>query len=213
MKFLIILVLLFVSCSHPFNGNNSATTGTQEGKNLELNTPNRDWEPIFFEEINERVKIAKLNHLRSAVLPNDDLELRVWIGFGLIPLEGFVIKRSSGKWSAVHIRSIGPHLPRRDYQHALPSPKSGWETLWKRLNDEEVETLPDSSQLKDGVLALDGESFVVEINMNGSYRTYMYANPHLQKWPEAKRMIRVAKIILEEFQINRRLLAESPVPS
>ncbi|MGH9961007.1 MAG: hypothetical protein ACREBC_28455, partial [Pyrinomonadaceae bacterium] len=71
-----------------------------------------------------------------------------------------------------------------------------------------VLTLPDSSQLKDEVIAVDGESFVVEINMNASYRTYSYSNPHFQKWPEAKLMIRIAQTILEEFNIERRLHAQ-----
>lgn len=208
MKILVILPLLLASCFVPYQGNNNVTPAIQEEKKLKPNVTNNDWEPIFFEEINARAKIAKLGDLRSTVLPDDDLELRVWMGFGVIPLEGFVIKRRNGQWSAIQIRSINPRLPRRDYQHTLPSPKSGWETCWERLTDEGVLTLPDSSQLKDAVIAGDGESFVVEINMNKSYRTYRYGNPHLQKWPEAKRMIKIAEIILEEFNIKRRLLAQ-----
>jgi len=57
------------------------------------------WQPIFFEEINNRAKFAKLASLRKVSLPEDDLELRIWIGFGAIPLEGFVIKRRSSRWA------------------------------------------------------------------------------------------------------------------
>lgn len=208
MKFLLTLLLLLAFCFVAYQVNNDVTSVVQEEKKLEPRTPNSDWIPIFFEEINGRAKIARLRDLRLALLPNDDLELRVWIGFGLIPLEGFVIKRSSGQWSGVHIRSISPRLARRDYQRPLPSPKSGWESFWKRLTDEGALTLPDSSQLKDEVITVDGESFVVEINMNKAYRTYRYSNPHLQKWPEAKKMIRIAEIIIDEFNIERRLLAQ-----
>jgi hypothetical protein len=212
MGTLVVMSIFLASC-FTNDGNINVPSAVQEKKHLEPKKQNSAWEPIFFKEINERARIAKLSDLRSGVLPNDDLEVRVWIGFGLVPLEGFVIKRRSGQWSATHIRSITAQLNRRDYQKALGPPKSGWETFWERLTDEGVLTLPDSSQLKDAAITGDGESFVVEAYVNKSYRTYKYSNPHLQKWPEAVRMINIAKIILEEFNINRRLLASGQVPS
>src|SRR5437867_12286517 len=47
---------------------------------------------IFFQEINERSKIARLRPLKTVTFPAEDLEVRLWIGFGLIPLEGLIIK-------------------------------------------------------------------------------------------------------------------------
>lgn len=207
MKILLVLSILLVSCSISAPQDGVDSPMTQDKKMLKLIIPNANWEPIFFEEINERAKVAKLTNLRSTVLPNDDLELRVWIGFGLSPLEGFVIERTSGRWAAVHLRPIHRQLPRYSYQNTLTAPKSGWEQLWHRLVNEGVLTLPDSSELKDEVRVRDGESYVVEINMSKFYRTYRYGNPHLQKWPEAKGMVRIAEILYEEFGIKRRALS------
>ncbi len=182
------------------------TTLSQKEPRMPSITHEKAWEPIFFEEINERAKLAKLGNLRRATLPKDDLELRVWIGFGVIPLEGIIIRRRSGRWSALHLRSLTPHLARHNYEKALGVPKSGWDPLWQHLVREGILTLPDSSELKDDVLVMDGESFVIEVNKGGSYRTYKYSNPDLQKWPEAKRITEIVQTILNEFDIHRPLL-------
>jgi hypothetical protein len=167
------------------------------------------WEPFYFEEINKRVKLAKLDDLRKIILPKDDLELRVWIGFGAIPLEGIIIKKRDGQWSAIHLRSRNPRLSHLNYNQTLSPPKSGWDTFWHSLVEKGTLTLPDSSELKDKKLAFDGESFVVEINKEGSYRTYLYENPAIQKWPEAKKVINIVQGILDEFNIQRVLVKAS----
>jgi hypothetical protein len=171
--------------------------------------PQKAWKPIFFREIDKRARLAKLRDLSRTTLQKDDLELRLWIGFGLIPLEGVIMKKRNGQWSALHLRSISPHLSRRDYQKPLAAPKSGWEPLWQHLVRDGILTLPDSSELKDEVLARDGESFVIEVNQGGAYQTYMYSNPHLQKWSEAKKIIEIVQTILNEFDINRPLLGRT----
>ena len=48
---------------------------------------------------------------------------------------------------------------------------------------------------------LDGMSYVVEYNRDGSYRTYMYDNPDNAKCDEAKRMIKIGNMIAEEFNL------------
>lgn len=163
------------------------------------------WEPIFFREIDKRAKLARLKPLRRTILPKDDVELRVWIGFGLIPLEGIIIKKSQGQWSAKHLRSISPRLARSDYSQVLTAPKSGWASFWQQVAEKGVFTLPDSSELTDEVLAFDGESYVVETNREGAYRTYHYNNPALQQWPEARKIIEIVQSILDEFGIQRKL--------
>ena len=65
---------------------------------FKLIIPKSIWEPIFFKAIDERAGIANLSSLRVELRKND-LELRLWNGFGLTLLEGFVLRRVSGKWS------------------------------------------------------------------------------------------------------------------
>ncbi len=199
MKTILALSLLLVSCSATLQKSAATIPVPQEKTELRLIIPKDTWEPIFFEEINKRAKIAKLRNLRSTILPGDDLEVRVWVGFGLSALEGFIIRRDAGQWSAKHLEGIYPGLPRSEYQKKLQVPKSGWEAFWKRVVDEGLLTLPDSSDLKNGKLIEDGASYVVETNMNRTYRTYQYGNPDWQEWKEAKQIIKISNIIAEEF--------------
>src|SRR6185369_12431216 len=111
MKSLCLVILLlspFLRISE-FQKGATVNPVTSEFK---LIVPKAGWEQIFFEAINERTRIANLRSLRVA-LPKDDLELRVWNGFGLTALEGFVLQRRGGKWSAVHLEGIHSGLPKR----------------------------------------------------------------------------------------------------
>ena len=171
-----------------------------QGRDREdLSVHNNRWEAVFFREINERSKLARLENLRTVVLQNGDLELRVWIGFGPVSLKGFVINKRGSAWSATYLRSINPSVSSDDYQKILAAPKSGWEGLWKRLSDDGVLTLPGSSESG----WLDGESFVVEIKTGRTYRTYMYNNPEFKKSPEGRKIIEIVQTIRDEFDVPR----------
>lgn len=176
----------------------------QEKEKLQLVIPEATWEPVFFEHINEGAKAAKLPDLRKLVLTGGDLEIRIWIGFGISELEGFIIRRSNNKWSAFNIKGIDPRLGRKNPLITFLTPKSGWEIFWNRLKDEGVLILPDASELKDEAVIKDGVSYVVEINTNKTYRTYHYSNPEYQGWKEAKHIIKIGGILLEEFNLRSR---------
>jgi hypothetical protein len=64
------------------------------------------------------------------------------MGFGLTALRGFVLKRSSGQWTATFVRGILPRLAKKEYQIALQTPKSGWDGLWQSLTSKGLLTLP-----------------------------------------------------------------------
>jgi len=170
----------------------------QRGKRTQSTAHSEGWQRFLFAEIDGRAKLSKLENLQSIILPNDDLELRVWIGFGPAVLEGFVIERQSNHWSAMHLRSISPQVVRVDIPKKLATPESGWEAFWQRLTSEGVLTLPDSGPAFSFV---DSEAFVVEIRTGRSYRTYMY-DTHSET-PEAKRMTRIVQTIREEFKVPR----------
>lgn len=195
MKTKIRLALLSLILLVPF-------TVAQEKKQLQLSVPKATWEPIFFDHINKGAKAARLPDLRKAVLPNDDMEVRIWIGFGLTELEGFIIRRSNDKWVAFRIKGIDPRLSWKNPQITFLTPKSGWNNFWRCLTDEGILTLPDASELKNEARINDGVSYVVEINMNKTYRTYHYSNPEYQKWEEAKHIIQIEDILLEEFNLK-----------
>jgi len=157
--------------------------------------------PLFAETIHKRAEKASLPPLKSKNLSEDDIEFRVWVGFGKKPLEGFVISRIGGQWGGTFLESINL-TTRPPYRRKL-SPKPGWKQLWSQLVDAGLLTLPDSSQLKDEVLVCDGTSYVVEVKQGSVYRTYAYLNPHYQKWLESKQMLRIADFLYTGFGIER----------
>jgi hypothetical protein len=180
---------------------NKTESITRTEQVFRLDVPKATWEPIFFESIDERAKTAKLRSLR-APLPEGDLELRVWGGFGLTSLEGFVLRRSSGRWSAIHLDGIYQGLPRNKYQLNLSEPKSGWDATWQRFVSLGILDLPDAESAGCSTRVNDGFSYVVETNVNSTYRTYMYDNPEYSKCDDAKRMLAIAAAIADEFGVQ-----------
>jgi hypothetical protein len=213
MKRILVLVLFFTSCSAPSvqnnvtsiavlqdkNSNPSQNNGNsvvvQQHENFRVILPKSSWEQLFFESINERIRRSQLSNLRLKALPDNDLELRVWRGFGKSPLKGFVLKRTSGEWTAFDISWEAP----RNLNDRTDVSTNDREEVWKKLTDAGILTLPDADEIKCSGNAFDGTSYVVEYNLGNSYRTYMYDNPDYAKCDEAKQMLTINKIIDEEF--------------
>ena len=198
---LVIILTLMMSGSFLSSPQSKRVTPAPKRKELQLNIPKATWEPIFFRSINERAKQGRLKTLRSAALPGDDFEVRVWHGFGLTLLEGFVLKRAGAQWSAIHLRGITRNMRSQEFQKTLQPPKSGWDKSWQRLQDAGILSLPDAFGIECSPMDVDGMSYVVEYNRDGIYRTYMYDNPENAKCDEAKRMIKIGNIIAEEFNL------------
>ena len=201
MKELALLIVLITSCSSLPQPQGKKTTPAPERKELQLDIPKDGWEPIFFKSINKRANISNLKTLRADTLPENDLEVRIWHGFGLTALEGFVLKRAAGQWSAIKLEGIHPGLPQSEYQKILAAPKSGWELSWQRLEEAGISTLPDASAIGCSAMMNDGMSYVVEFKRRGIYRTYLYDNPSYAKCDEAKQMIKIGNIVSEEFGV------------
>ena len=119
-------------------------------KELKVEIPDATWPPVVFKPIDTVTEFASLKRLRETHLAEDDLEIRIWRGFSLAPLEGVVLTRISGKWSALYLISDVYVDIKGAYVKQLKAPKSGWDTLWNNLDAEGVSTLPDSSQVDCG---------------------------------------------------------------
>ena len=63
------------------------------------------WEKIYFEETNAVTRLAAQNELRKVQFGKEDFEVRIWRGFALMPLEGLILRRAGGEWSALHLKS------------------------------------------------------------------------------------------------------------
>jgi len=140
--------------------------------------------------INEQTKLARLSSLEGVKLSPNNMEVRIWHGFGLIVPQGLIIKRIDGQWSAMLAASSG---------RKIDQPKSGWESCWIRLTNAGLLKLPDATRLGKEPVDPDVLSYVVELNVNGEYRSYHYTYPEASEHEEAKRMMQIGEIIADEF--------------
>ena len=183
--------------------------------------PKAFWVGIYFESINGLTKKVNWTPLRDVDMQAGawSFELRVWSGFGLTPLDGIRLCRNGDEWTGFYVTEEyfkaqeyrqKHHLLTENqkafyalYQDAKPlytlKPKTDWEGLWKKVEALGILTLPDDSTLPNKGLVRDGICYVVEINDGGRYRTYMYDNPQFQKWPEAKKIIKIIETLRDEF--------------
>lgn len=160
------------------------------------------WEPIFFKMINERLAESGIAELRTGQMTGNDFEVRVWVGFGGRGEDGIILRYSSSQWSGLHLHGIlrGPRLV--STVSNLAAPRSGWEAAWQKLTQAGLLTLPDALAVGCSTQIFDGMSYVVEINKDQKYRTYLYDNPSHSKCSEAKQMLEIGGILAEEFELS-----------
>ena len=192
MKFLLLLSLFLGTCPPA-----QVDCPTQASVPVPQQTPNE----TVSAGVDRVSRLAGLAPLKTAKRGKADLEVRVWYGFGLILLEGFVIKRINNQWHAFHLKADG-HSTRYITKVArirLPAPRSGWKKCWQRLADAGVLTLPSEIGEPDP----DVEGFYVETVAHGAYRNYEYISPEYSESPNAKRMLAIGDVIFEEFGLAR----------
>ncbi len=182
---------------------------TQRKQELRRVIPER-WASYSFKWIDERTDAANLPKLRTILLPDDDLEVRVWVGFGIEGEDALILRRSAGQWSALHLHGMYKQYPPKKYQETfpMPAPKSGWERAWQKLVGEGLLTLPEASEVQCEGRTLDGTSYGVEVNMDRTYRIYSYDNPNHAKCSQAKQMLKIGEIIAEEFGLEEFKITE-----
>lgn len=168
---------------------------------LKVSVPQASWEPIFFRQINAVASLSGQSDLRTTQLPRGDIEVRIWRGFGLSPLEGITLRRSGSQWSGSYVRADHYYEPTKADRRELSHPRSGWDTLWTSLVNERLLSLPDASEINCNVGGLDGIGMVVETNADNMYRTYMCDMPSELKCNEDKNILAIADILFKEFDL------------
>ncbi|HEX6278485.1 MAG TPA: hypothetical protein VFZ49_00600 [Pyrinomonadaceae bacterium] len=163
--------------------------------------------PTFHETIDQAAASVGKQNLRKTALGVDDIEVRVWGGFGMTSVRGFLITRKGGVWAASSIEAEF-NMPRslKYKETALSEPARGWEAPWQSLLEHRLLTLPDAESIDCSAMYEDGYSYVVEIKKGKSYRTYMYDNPHHKfdnRCPEADEILAIANIIMNDYRLAR----------
>jgi hypothetical protein len=195
VKLLLLLLLLLSACSH------FPTTRTAPLNNSPTPVSERTPDEFISRDIDRVAKLAGFAPLKTTNQGHGDVEVRVWYGFGLIALEGFVIKRNNNQWSAFHLKADHYSLvyAKRVARLQLAIPKSGWEQCWLQLANGGVLSLPSGTEGPDP----DVEAFYVETMDSGTYRNYEYITPEYSDTPNAKRMLAIGDIISDEFGLKR----------
>jgi len=194
-------VSLLVGCGSP-KTSDSVRAHPAPSQQLRLEIPQTSWVPIFFKEIDQLATIGNLPSLRTIVLPNDDLEARLWVAGGNFGMDGIVVRKTSGSWSGTYLHGFSKEPNFKKYAEPLQAPRSGWDTTWQRLAEAGLLTMPDASQVQCNVNGKDGVGFVFETNVNGTYRTYFYDNPAFAECDEAKQLLNIISIIDREFGLQ-----------
>lgn len=169
----------------------------QDSQKVKIELPNSSWESIFFKTINKTTELASLEELRKTKLNGDDIEVRVWRGFGLGDLEGVILKRTNNQWKAFHVKANDYVEPQQSEVKELNPPKSGWDSFWKNVTEQGLLTLRDPSEINCEDSGIDGTGYVIEINQNKIYRTYKIREGG--KCSGVRQMETIDDLIGEEF--------------
>jgi len=90
--------------------------------------------PWAFEEIDNVAAKAGKRNLRAIQLDANDIEIRVWGGFGRTGTQGFILNRTGKQWAAVVIR---PEFKKpRTWKFnvvSLAEPSQSWDKAWQAL--------------------------------------------------------------------------------
>ena len=173
--------------------------------------------------IEMRAEEAGLSDLRKAVFKKGDMEIRLWLEPVMVVdiAEGYLLQRLSGSWSGRHLtlneknqitivgqgKGVSIKPPRKNEGVVVDiEPLNGWDFLWTRLESAGLITLPDESRLDLRATRgmTDGFIYVVEIKTSHGYRTYRYTTPENYDTPETKSMVRIVRIINEEFSKDQQ---------
>lgn len=163
-----------------------------------------------FKEWNEKQsKDFSLSILENEEVKNDFVEIRFWSFSSFSTKDSvLVLNRSNNIWTAnfiqrnIKIKDLGKENPPAKFiRKKLNTPKSGWESLWQTLVNNQVLTLPDGDEVGNEVCP-DCGTFMIETKFEGNYRFYDYHEPgYFKEIKEAQQLVKIYDIISDEFRL------------
>ena len=135
---------------------------------------------------------AGLSDLSKGTKAANELEVRLWYGFGLTGVDGFVLRRMGDRWTGETVTPIG----RTTCYERRPTRQADWGVIWQQVRGSGLAGLPPKPSRDPKRLVLDGYSYVLEWWEGGRYRTFVYDNPDVFKTDEDLRMILIVRQLL-----------------
>jgi hypothetical protein len=163
------------------------------------------WEPLLFETTNNKLEKINLQSLKNKDIAEEDIEIRLWIGFGESPssdAEGLILEKKEGNWTALYL----PKDTKGKMAVQSKEPKSGWDVLWNNLNAHNFLTIADITESK-GSIFTDATLIVIEIKDSKNYRNYMQVEDYkLEDYPELRssesiELTAACRILSKEFNV------------
>lgn len=166
--------------------------------------PVADWEPVVFGEYSETskgldnfAKLARFSPLRDELKYPDDIEIRVWRGFGLGNLEMVALRFHDEKWSGIYAIADDHVNYTNVTTKPLPVPRGGWKWFGEQLDQLGIYEL-DSAYYESCRQSIDGISNLLELSRNGIYRTAWHPSRAKNCPPSAKSEL-IAEFIAISF--------------
>jgi hypothetical protein len=133
--------------------------------------------------------------------PENSVAVRIWYGGGIIVPQVFGLERINNVWKAWEIESNydqkrGKFRKTKKY---LDPPGAGWEGLWTNLQNQEILSLPDASEVGDACCAEDANSVLIETSDHNQFRNYAYPSPRKSCLSEAQKISKIGNILFDEF--------------
>lgn len=212
----IVIVLHFLgilfSCSAQTNNSNKVTTISNQTsdtviKDIPLDKAGR---PRSYYRNKEGVE-EKLG-LTTLERGFDSLQIRLWYGYAFNDSSQLVVlKNINGNWNGelytlvYHFNEKGDSIKAISKEVVNRKPKSGWETLTKKLFDFNILTLPDYHTIPEYDQVADGDAVIVEVSSKKRYKIYSYQEPHMfqDKHWQARNMEQILELIEDEFSFKR----------
>jgi hypothetical protein len=188
------------------------------------------FEPFLLQFTDDAAETSGIGRLRSVPIASDEIELRIWSGFGIvIPGEMLRIRVHASGGVEGDVLFYYPHdlsyMPdedqdafRADLAGACVGTRTGredetcwvtfeqppdWTAIHRKLVEYGVYSLPDQSTLpKSEVVTTDGVSMVVELRQGAHYRSYEYSNPSKSSQEELAARRILALVSPELFRLS-----------
>lgn len=162
---------------------------------------------VAVRQVTER---AGIKELRRKKLSKGDIEIRVWRGFGLDPLEGMIFRKTDGFWRAFYLQSGNILSDASNIQEPAKfgvtvrqfygKPISGWDSFIDKIYGHGILTLPDATKTSCNLSDfLDGTAYLIELLEHDAYRYYAYHTGNENQCREGKQVMKIAKLIAQEF--------------
>lgn len=186
--------IVFFSLVFPFFGLVSFCSTTP---NQNSNSSDFTIESVTTREVNQVLALAKMPRLEDVPLARNDVEIRVWRGFGIAPLEGVIFSRRNGVYAATHLKADQYYAPTIVSVSILDPPRTGWEKFWGNVLEESIGPLLLSTADCYDSGHTDGLGYVLEKKESGDNYSMKFVDQ--SRCHEIARIDDIAIAIAVEF--------------